>query len=261
VQTALTSYTQPEWASEQGWPVFADRLLELARAAEGGSDEQLAYINGLGADRLKERQRSCVLSQRHTQVLSALLDVTDPKQLENLDLSGLRLDNDLRWRIVIALATAGVRDADRFIDVQYQQDSSETGRLNAQQARAARPVAESKEAVWRRVLETEDISNSDARALVAGFAAPGQGELLAPYTPRYFYFDSIVEVWNNRPEAVATTIVTGLYPSWDISQDGIDAAEVFLGRPDVRPPLSRLIREQQADVMRAVAARAVDAQL
>ncbi len=255
-QTTLTSYTQPAWASEQGWPAFADRLLELARDAEAGSDEQLAYINGLGADKLKERQRSGVLAPRHTDVLSALLDVADPK---DLGLPGLRLDDDLRWRIVIALATAGVYDADRIIHAQSQRDPTETGRLNAKQANAARPVAEIKEAVWRQVLETEDISNSDARALVAGFAAPGQGELLAPYTARYFYLDSLVAVWNNRPEAVASTIVTGLYPTWDISQDGIDAAEVFLARPDVPPPMSRLIREQQADVMRAVAARAVDA--
>ena len=259
-QTTLTRYAQPAWASAHGWPALADRLLELARAAEAGSDEQLVYINGLGADRLKERQRSGVLAPRHTEVLSALLDVTDPNQLGKLDLSGLRLDDDLRWRIVIALATAGVDAADRIIEAQSQKDSSEAGRLNAEQARAAQPVAENKERVWRQVLETEDISNSDARALAAGFAAPGQGELLAPYTARYFYLDSLVAVWNNRPKAVASTIVTGLYPTWDVSQDGIDAAAVFLARPDVPAPLRRLIREQQADVMRAVAVRAVDVQ-
>jgi aminopeptidase N len=255
VQTALTNYTDPAWASEHGWPAFADRLLELARGADGGSDEQLAYINALGADRAKERQRSSVLLPRHTQVLSALLDFDNPKEL---GLGGLRVDTALRWRIVIALATAGVIDADRLIHAQYQQDRTETGRLNAAQARAARPLAEGKKALWRQLLEDKDISNSDARALAAGFAAPGQAELLAPYTSRYF--DSLVAVWNSRPEAVATTLANGLYPVWDISQDGIDAAEAFLAGPDVPPPLSRLIREQQADVMRAVAARAVDAQ-
>ncbi|MGC1804510.1 MAG: aminopeptidase N [Mycobacterium sp.] len=255
VQTALTSYTDPAWASEHGWPAFADRLLELARDADAGSDAQLAYINALGADRAKERQRSSVLSERHTQVLSALLDFDDPKEL---GLAGLRVDTEQRWRIVIALATAGVPDADRLIHTQYQKDRSETGRLNAAQARAARPLAESKKALWHQLMEDKDISNSDARALAAGFAAPGQAELLAPYTARYF--DSIAAVWNNRPEAVATTLVNGLYPVWDISQDGIDAANVFLAGPDVPPPLIRKIREQQADVIRAVAARAVDAQ-
>ena len=254
VQTALTSYTDPAWASEHGWPAFADRLLELARGADGGSDEQLAYINALGADRAKDRQRSSVLSPRHTQVLSALLDFDNPKEL---GLGGLRMDTQLRWRIVIALASAGTTDADRLIHAQYQKDRTETGRLNAAQARAARPLAEGKKALWSQLLEDKDISNSDARALAAGFAAPGQAELLAPYTSRYF--DSLVAVWNSRPEAVATTLANGLYPVWDISQDGIDAAEAFLAGPDVPPPLSRLIREQQADVIRAVAARAVDA--
>jgi len=253
VQTALTRYTEPTWSNQYGWPVFADRLLELACGSKPGSDEQLAYVNGLGADRVKERQRCCVLSKRHTEVLSALLDTDNPAQR---GLPGLRIDTDLRWRIVIALATAGFGDSERLIDTEYQRDRTEQGRLNAEQARAARPLADTKQKVWRRVLEDKDISNSDARAIVAGFAAPGQAELLAPYMSRYF--DSIVALWNNRPQAVATTIATGLYPTWEISQAGIDAADAFLCR-DMPPPLRRLIREAQAEVIRALQARAFDA--
>ena len=36
-QAALGSYAEPGWACDQGWPMFADRLLELARAAGPGS--------------------------------------------------------------------------------------------------------------------------------------------------------------------------------------------------------------------------------
>jgi aminopeptidase N len=57
------------------------RALELPRKTNAGSDEQLVYINGLCADRLKERQLSAVLSERHIQVLSALLDTGDPQKL------------------------------------------------------------------------------------------------------------------------------------------------------------------------------------
>ncbi|EUA18183.1 hypothetical protein I553_7580 [Mycobacterium xenopi 4042] len=98
-QTALGSYAEPDWAREHGWPAFDDRLLELARAAEPGSDRQLAYVNALCAS---------VLSERHTAVLSQLLE-TDPAEL---GLKGLAVDTDLRWRIVTALAAAGVVDAD-----------------------------------------------------------------------------------------------------------------------------------------------------
>ena len=46
-QTALGSYAEPGWAREHGWPQFADRLVELARAAQPGSDHQLAFVNTL----------------------------------------------------------------------------------------------------------------------------------------------------------------------------------------------------------------------
>ena len=38
---------RPGLGRAEGWPPFADRLLELARAAEPGSDHQLAYVNAL----------------------------------------------------------------------------------------------------------------------------------------------------------------------------------------------------------------------
>ena len=87
---ALACYADPQWAREEGWPAFACRLLELARSAGPGSDHQLGYINALCAS---------VLSPRHTEVLSALLDVDPAEQ----GLSGLTVDTDLRWRIVTAL--------------------------------------------------------------------------------------------------------------------------------------------------------------
>jgi aminopeptidase N len=256
VQTALTSYADPVWAREQGWPVFANRLLELAQGAQGGSDEQLAYINALGADRVKERQRSCVLSERHTQVLSALLDADGPTKL---NLPGLEVDIVLQWRIVIALATAGVADADRLIDALLKSDNTEAGRLNAAQAKAARPQPDAKKALWDHMLTDKSIENNDARAMAAGFAAPGQAELLAPYTAQYF--DSVVDIWNHRKEQqpVAITLVTGLYPSWDISNQAIDAAKSLLQHSDVPAPLRRLISEGRADAHRALAARTLDA--
>ena len=97
-QTAVASYADPAWARDQGWPQFADRLLELARGAQPGSDHQLAFFNTLC---------SSVLSPRHVETLAGLLD-GDPAEL---GLAGLAVDTDLRWRIVTALAAAGAIDA------------------------------------------------------------------------------------------------------------------------------------------------------
>ncbi|MGY2061843.1 ERAP1-like C-terminal domain-containing protein, partial [Nocardia gipuzkoensis] len=121
-QTALASYADPAWAAETGWPQFADRVLELARAAEPGSDQQLAFVNSLTGARL---------SPSHLEVLRALLDA-DPA---TVGLPGLLVDTDLRWRVVVALAAAGAVDADGietpFIDAELDRDPTAAGRRQA----------------------------------------------------------------------------------------------------------------------------------
>jgi aminopeptidase N len=245
-QSALNSYADPDWACSQGWPAFADRLLELARDAEAGSDHQLAYVNALCTS---------ALSLRHTAVLAALLD-TDPAEL---GLTGLAVDTDLRWRIVIALAGGGDIDekdtATPFIDAEARRDPTAAGKRNAAAASAARPQLAVKEAAWQQVIEDDTIANITARAIVTGFVQPGQAALLAPFTAKYF--DVIAAVWERRSSEVAQTVVIGLYPSWEVSQAGLDAADGFLAG-EVPSALRRLVIEGRAGVERALRARAAD---
>src|SRR5699024_7822028 len=130
-QLALGSYADPSWAAEEGWPGFADRLLELARTAAPGSDHQLAFVNALCTS---------VLAERHTDALRAALD-----DAGSAGLPGLVVDTDLRWRIVQALAAAGVVDADGadtpFIDAELARDDTAAGARQAEHASAARPQA------------------------------------------------------------------------------------------------------------------------
>ncbi len=246
-QTALGSYADPDWACTEGWPAFADRLLELARGAEPGSDHQLAYVNALCTS---------ALSLRHVAVLAALLD-TDPAEQ---GLSGLVVDTDLRWRIVIALAASGDVDADGteqpFIDSEVERDPTAAGQRHASAASAARPQADVKESAWQQVIEDDTLANITARSIIGGFVQPGQAELLQPFTARYF--DAISAVWERRSSEVAQTVVVGLYPSWDVSQAGLDAADEFL-EGDAPPALRRLVLEGRAGVERALRARAFDA--
>ncbi|HWS93760.1 MAG TPA: ERAP1-like C-terminal domain-containing protein, partial [Mycobacterium sp.] len=248
-QTALASYAEPGWAREHGWPQFADRLLELACAAQSGSDHQLAFINTLC---------SSVLSTRHVVTLADLLD-HDPA---DLGLAGLEVDTDLRWRIVTALATAGDIDAEGpatpFIDAEVQRDPTAAGKRHGAQAAAARPQPHVKEETWTTVVEDDTLANTTARAMIAGIVAPGQAELLKPFAARYF--EAIPKVWARRSSEVAQTVVIGLYPSWEISDSGIAAADQFLTAPEseVPPALRRLVLEGQAGVKRALKARRFD---
>jgi aminopeptidase N len=246
-QTALGSYAEPGWARSEGWPAFADRLLELARAASAGSDHQLAFVNALCTS---------VLSTRHVVVLADLLD-HDPAEL---GLAGLSIDTDLRWRIVTALAAAGQIDADGqatpFIDAEVQRDPTAAGKRFGAQAAAARPQEAVKQSAWAAVTEDDALANITARSIIAGFVRPGQAELLEPFGARYFA--AIRGIWERRSSEVAQTVVVGLYPSWDISDNGIAAADAFLADPELPAALRRLVLEGRAGIERSLRARRFD---
>jgi aminopeptidase N len=247
-QTALVAYAEPGWAHEQGWPAFADRLLELARGAEAGSDHQLAYVNALC---------SSVLSAQHTVVLIGLLDGEPVGQ----GLAGLAVDTDLRWRIVTALARSGVIDADGpetpSINAEVRRDPTAAGKRHGVQASAARPQLAVKERAWTEVTEDDTLANITGRSMITGIVQPGQGDLLKPFTARYFA--TIPGVWERRSSEVAQTVVVGLYPNWDISEDGIAAADRFLADPEIPSALRRLVAEGRAGVERSLQARSFDA--
>jgi aminopeptidase N len=106
------------------------------------------------------------------------------------------------------------------------------------------------------VIEDDTLANITTRSIVTGFVQPGQAALLEPFRPKYF--EAIPAVWERRSSEVAQTVVIGLYPSWDVSRAGLDAADQFLGG-DVPPALRRLVLEGRAGVERALRARAADA--
>ena len=246
-QTALNSYADPAWACANGWPAFADRLLDLARESAPGSDHQLAFVNALCTS---------VLQLHHVAVLATLLD-SEPAEV---NLAGLVIDTDLRWRIVTALAAAGDIDGNGpetpFLDAEAANDPTAAGRRHAAAAAAARPQLAVKEAAWQQVIEDDTLANITARSIIGGFAPAGQSALLQPFTARYFA--AILAVWERRSSEVAQTVVIGLYPSWDISDEALAAADAFLDG-ELPSALRRLVIEGRAGTERSLKARAFDA--
>ncbi|TCN58455.1 aminopeptidase N [Rhodococcus sp. SMB37] len=245
--TAVGSYADPAWAEASGWSDYANRLLELARAAEPASDHQLTFVNALSTARL---------SPWHTEVFEELLG-GDPAKV---GLPGLVVDTDLRWRLVQALAAAGEIDAEGvespFIDAEAERDPTAAGARQAAAARAARPQEAVKAQVWQTVVGDDTVPNITARSIIGGFAPVGQSELLEPYVARYFA--EVPEVWERRSSEVAQTVVVGLYPSWSISEASVTAADEFLAG-DRPPALRRLIIEGRAGIVRSLRAQAFDA--
>ncbi|MQA62176.1 MAG: aminopeptidase N [Actinophytocola sp.] len=237
-QAALSSYAEQTWAAEEGWPTFTARLHELAKAAEPGSDHQLAFVNALTGS---------VLGDEALTMLAGLLDGSS-------ELAGLTVDTDLRWRLLHGLVAHG-RASDAEIDAELARDNTSTGLRHAERARALRPTAESKALAWQRAVGDDDLPNAINDAIIAGFSHPGQKHLLTEYVERYFA--EVGEVWQRRSSERAQPVAIGLYPSWAVDKVAVDAADSWL-EGDRPAALRRLVSEGRAGIVRALAAREFD---
>ncbi|WP_027927822.1 aminopeptidase N [Amycolatopsis benzoatilytica] len=240
-QTALNSYADQKWAVAEGWPALSGRLLELAQAAEPGSDHQLAFVNSLAGGVLDDEQLT---------VLAGWLDGSAP-------LEGLTVDTDLRWALLRALVAHG-KAGTAEIDAELSRDDTAAGRRHAERSRALQPTAEAKAETWQRAIYDDEIPNAVSDALISGFSHPGQKHLLGDYVNRYF--EVIDEVWARRSSERAQPTAIGLYPSWAVEPATVMASDEWLERDDHPAALRRLVSEGRAGIVRALAARDFDSQ-
>jgi aminopeptidase N len=245
VGVALSSYVSPERRDEVGRSV-GGRLLELARAAEGGSDTQLQLVRALAthAD-----------APEHLDVLAGLLD-------GSAELPGLAVDTDLRWALLQGLV-AGGRAGAAEIDDELRRDATATGQQQAARARAAIPTAETKERAWADDVDSDALPNAVQSNVIGGFAQVHDRGLLVPFVQRYF--DALEPVWSGRTNEMAQNIVIGLYPgklAGLAAQHGVDIVERTQQWLDshaaAAPALRRLVVENLDAARRAVRAQQAD---
>ncbi|WP_335978036.1 aminopeptidase N [Streptomyces sp. CA2R106] len=238
VKLALDAYVAPgrREAEVARWTQAA---LEHLQAADAGSDHQLAWARAFaGTARTPEQ----------LDILQGLLDGTR-------SYDGLAVDTELRWALLIRLAATGRAGADA-IDAELVRDPTSAGEQHAAAARAARPDAANKAEVWTSVVDEDKLPNAVQEAVIGGFVQSDQRELLAPYAERYFA--SVKSVWDSRSYEMAQQIVTGLYPSLQISRQTLDATDAWLASAEPVPALRRLVVESRSGVERALKAQAVD---
>ncbi|MEU8348129.1 aminopeptidase N [Streptomyces sp. NPDC048845] len=239
VKLALDLYAAPSWR-ELGLAKWSDAALERLRAAEPGSDHQLAWTRAFAATARTEEQLD---------LLAGLLDGTE-------SVEGLTVDTELRWALLVRLAATG-RAGEPDIAAELERDRTSAGEQHAATARAARPTAEAKAEAWASVVESDQLPNSVQEAVIGGFVQTDQRELLAPYTAKYF--DAVKAVWDARSHEMAQQIVVGLYPALQVSRETLDATDAWLASAEPSAALRRLVTESRAGVERALKAQAADA--
>ncbi|NUT29027.1 MAG: aminopeptidase N, partial [Streptomyces sp.] len=219
---------------------WTDATLAHLRAAEAGSDHQLAWARAFAATARTPEQLD---------LLEGLLDGSH-------SLDGLAVDTELRWAFVQRLAAVGRFD-ETEIAGEYERDRTAAGERHAATARAARPTPEAKAEAWSSVIDSDKLPNAVQEAVIGGFVQTDQRELLSPYTDRFF--EVVKDIWDSRSHEIAQQIAVGLYPTLQVSEETLRKTDTWLSSADPSAALRRLISESRAGVERALRAQAADA--
>jgi len=229
-------------------PANRDRLRGLlrdqARSAladcEPGGDHQLAWFR---------HWASLATSDEDLELLRDVLDGADP-------FSGLVIDIDLRWSIIIALARAGRAD-EATIEQELARDDTDLGQRQAMTARAIRPDPAAKAWAREQLLHDPDLSHTLARQLWAGFTQLDQEHLAETYLTDYPA--DLDHVWASRTLDFAIEFAAGMFPHAAVEGELLAVTDELLARSDLPKPLRRVLLEQRDTVVRTQRARALDA--
>ena len=128
--------------------------------------------------------------------------------------------------------------------------------MSAVLARAALPDEQNKRDIVDELI-AGDLSNLAARHKLAGLTYAGAAPLLQQFTATFY--DVALDIWERQSTEMALNTLTGIYPSWDVTEEGVARAEKFLARTDLPAGLRRLTSESQDRQRRALRLRRVDA--
>ena len=236
--SAIFVYGDPA-NQEAALETLAKHSLRTLDAAPGGSDLQLAWAHAF------------ISAARSTEHLSVVRGMLDGIKV----FIGLKVDTDLRWAIVHALA--GVGQDDGLIDAELKRDPTDEGQRHAVSARAARPTAEAKEQVWAALMEDLTLPLATMRSMMRGFHRFDQRNLLEPYAARYF--QALANVWKERDIEIGLAFARMMFPSVIVDDHTIKVTDQYLARENVPGPVRRVLLEAKDSMQRAMRARAVDA--
>jgi len=235
--TAVELYSSPTKRDSARLKVGNAFEVMLGKSA-AGSDHQLQFARNF---------TSFASSAEHNDLIKELLDGK---------LAGLKVDADLRWTFVIALAERGLMDK-AALAAELLKDNTLTGQLSHATCLAALPTAEAKAESWKSIT-TEEISTSVREAKLAGFMRALHRPLLAAYVDPYF--DLLLETWGKKSYEVASKFVSGMYPIYITNQVTLDKTINWLATTgkDGQAGLRRLVSEGRDALERALKVQAKD---
>ena len=238
--TVANLYVAPEYRMESQLKV-ADGLWKLAQNAQAGSDAQLQFVKFFAQFARSDKQ------------LTTVADLLSGKA----QMDGLEIDTDLRWELLTALSVGGKVTKER-IDVELEADNTANGQKAHAAAIAAMPEKKSKQEIFDKLVDTDQMSNALVNSASLAFGRVMDTSVLEPFVDQYF--SKVLSIWENKSYHMAEYLLVNLYPLAIVNEALANQTEQFLKNAELasKPALKRIIVENLANVQRALIAQSTD---
>ena len=165
---------------------------------------------------------------------------------------GLSLDLDLRWRMLIRLASRGAASHDELRAGLDQERTTEAA-VHYTHACAARPEASAKEDAWRYFTGETVASNYELGAAGRGLWQRGQEDLTRAYVARYF--EELPATADLRTGWVLADACRDFFPRLATDRGTLQRAHALLESQTLEASLRRAVVDCADDLERAVRVR------
>ena len=238
--TVANLYVAPEYRLESQLKV-ADGLWKLAQNAQAGSDAHLQFVKFFAQFARSDKQ------------LTTVADLLSGKA----QMDGLEIDTDLRWELLTALSVGGKVTKER-IDVELEADNTANGQKAHAAAIAAMPEKKSKQEIFDKLVDTDQMSNALVNSASLAFGRVMDTSVLEPFVEQYF--SKVLSIWENKSYHMAEYLLVNLYPLAIVNEALANQTEQFLKNAELasKPALKRIIVENLANVQRALSAQSTD---
>jgi aminopeptidase N len=172
-------------------------------------------------------------------------------------MDSLEIDTDLRWELLTSLSVGGKVTKER-INVELEADNTANGQKSHAAALAAMPNIESKQEIFDKLVNTDQMSNALVNSASLAFGRVLDTAVLEPFVDQYF--SKVLSIWENKSYHMAEYLLVNLYPLALVNKSLAEQTQQFLKKPELasKPALKRIIVENLANVERALVAQTAD---
>lgn len=162
-----------------------------------------------------------------------------------------RLEQGRRWRVILALAKNGVKNANDLIKAERAKDNTNSGEIAALRALGAIPTTKNKEYVWEYAIKQKNLAN--VRALTSLFSNPNYPKLSEIFVDRYFKMVGTMD-WRSKSWLLANIYFENLFPGNLCSAAVLKKSEAAFKQVGHNLPshVSRAWREDNDELARCI---------